>query len=179
MENKKIIIKKNTKNGLLIYDASTLPVRCTMKEIYKNFNEKGIVIWASSGMVNVSSKDSKSKPIVLDNKSKVKVVDASKIITKINKDELEKLLVKKETKDMIAWFYKGKEVGRDFLPNGTMGLERDCIAYRNGVEKYDNFKFFKGKVLRLDANKTTIYGKPHGSYAGKRYEKRIKEGIFK
>lgn len=81
MKNNKRIprkIKKSLgKNGVLVYDVSSLPNRQTIKSIMYDFNNFGLVLWASAANDNYSGKDCNNPPMVVGNVRKFKVIDVS------------------------------------------------------------------------------------------------------
>lgn len=83
--------------------------------------------------------------------------------------------------DEIVWYFKGKEVGRCYLPEATLGGFRDWLAYNEGISEYDNVNFLKNGEIRMDgADKNSISDElPYGKWAGKQYAERRKSGYFK
>ena len=82
-------------------------------------------------------------------------------------------------KDKIEWYMDNKLVGESHLPEGTMGGERDWLAFRQGVKEYNNFTFIRDGKVRLDGNENTYKGIPYGEFSGKQYSERVKSGYFK
>jgi len=73
------IKKRLAKNGILIYDLSTLPVRETIKGVYKTFIDKGVVLWASSKLDNLQGRDCNNAPQVVNNVRGFRLKDISNV----------------------------------------------------------------------------------------------------
>lgn len=54
-----------TKN-ILIYDLATMPIRRTVNEIMRGYNEQGIVLWCSAASHNFSGKNIINEPKVIN-----------------------------------------------------------------------------------------------------------------
>lgn len=70
-KSKKSIVKR----GVLIYDLALLPNGRTIANIYKEFKEKGIVVYNSAAAGNVGQRNSVSKPRVINNVRDIKFID--------------------------------------------------------------------------------------------------------
>jgi hypothetical protein len=97
----------------------------------------------------------------------------SKGIKALNSDD-----VTVSYKEKIAWYIDDKKVGESHLPEGTMGGERDWLAFKKGVKEYNNFVFIRDGKVRLNGNENIYEGMPYGEFSGKRYSERIKSGYF-
>jgi hypothetical protein len=82
-------------------------------------------------------------------------------------------------KNEIVWYLNGKEVGRCDLPEGTIGLHRDCLAYSVGIKEYNNVNFLRNGEIRMDGETQMYEGIQLGKFSGEQYSQRIKDGVFR
>ena len=172
--------KSLIKNGILIYDVSTLPLNSTMLDIKNRFVNYGLIIWASSKMVNHAGVDCFNEPKVLNSKRKIDIIDVSSCMKNINKQLIKELESKQSKMKEIVWEFEGKEVGRSFIRNkGSYEGERHWLAFRSSVSKYDNYLYVKDGIVQFDANKDIeetercikLHGELCGIWSGKQYSK--------
>lgn len=71
-------LKKQIKKAILVYDLGTLPRNKTIATIHKEFENFGLVLWASAAHLNASGIENNNAPKIYGKNTRLRIIDVSK-----------------------------------------------------------------------------------------------------